>query len=50
MAGTETTSSTVGFTLRYLIKYPQVQEKVRKELHTVIGKEKFPCMEDIPEY
>jgi cytochrome P450 len=49
-AGTETTASTVGFALRYLIKYPEIQDKVREELHRVIGKERPPSMEDVPEY
>lgn len=48
LAGTETTASTVGFTLRYLIKYPEIQEKVRQEIHRVVGKERLPSMDDMP--
>ena len=48
IAGTETTASTVGFTLRYLIKYPEIQEKARQEIYSVVGKERLPSSEDMP--
>jgi cytochrome P450 family 2 subfamily J len=48
LAGTETTASTIGFTLRYMIKFPEIQQKVREELHRVVGKERLPSMEDMP--
>jgi cytochrome P450 len=48
IAGTETTASTVGFALRYLIKYPEIQEKARQEIYSVVGKERLPSMEDMP--
>jgi len=46
LAGTETTASTIGFTLRYLVKYPDIQEKVRREIFKVIGTNRLPLMED----
>jgi len=50
LAGTETTASTIGFALRYLIKDPQIQDKAREELHRVIGKDRLPSTKDVPEY
>ncbi|XP_065336675.1 methyl farnesoate epoxidase-like, partial [Cloeon dipterum] len=47
LAGTETTASTIGFTLRYLIKYPHIQEKVRQEIFEVVGKHRAISMEDM---
>jgi methyl farnesoate epoxidase / farnesoate epoxidase len=47
-ASSETTASAVGFTLRYMIKFPEIQEKVRQEIHTVVGKERLPSNEDMP--
>jgi cytochrome P450 len=48
LAGTETTASTVGFTLRYMIKFPEIQQKVREEIYRVVGKERMPSTEDMP--
>ncbi|XP_065335068.1 methyl farnesoate epoxidase-like [Cloeon dipterum] len=48
LAGTETTASTTTFTLRYLIKYPEIQEKVRNEIYQVVGKDRLPSTEDMP--
>ncbi|KAM6987522.1 LOW QUALITY PROTEIN: cytochrome P450 2Y3 [Tautogolabrus adspersus] len=46
LAGTETTSSTMRFSLNVLIKYPKIQEDMQQEIDTVIGQERSPCMED----
>ncbi|GBP32874.1 Probable cytochrome P450 313a1 [Eumeta japonica] len=37
-AGTDTSAVALGFTLTLLAKYPDVQEKVYRELHDVVGK------------
>jgi cytochrome P450 len=47
LASSETTASTVGFTLRYLLKFPEIQQKVREEIHRVVGKERLPSTEDM---
>ncbi|KAK7888831.1 hypothetical protein WMY93_024391 [Mugilogobius chulae] len=46
LAGTETTSTTLQWTLIYLIKHPEVQEKVQAEIDRVIGQNRLPTMAD----
>ncbi|XP_053577618.1 cytochrome P450 2G1 [Bombina bombina] len=45
-AGQESTSSTLGYGLLILMKYPHIKEKVQAEIETVIGRSRRPCMED----
>ena len=38
-AGTETTTSTLRWALVYMVRQPEVQQKVQQEIDDVIGKE-----------
>ncbi|XP_078097217.1 uncharacterized protein LOC144511115 [Mustelus asterias] len=46
LAGTETTSTTMRWTLQILAKYPQIQEKIQQEIEEVIGSSRCPAIED----
>ncbi|XP_062280781.1 cytochrome P450 2J4-like [Scomber scombrus] len=48
LAGTETTSTTLQWALIYLIKNPDIQEKVQAEIDSVIGQIRQPTMADRP--
>ena len=37
-AGTETTTSTIRWILFYLIRHPEIQKKVHREIERVVGK------------
>nr|XP_060638762.1 cytochrome P450 2C11-like isoform X1 [Anolis sagrei ordinatus] len=47
-AGTETTSTTLRFTLMLLVGHPSVQAKIQEEIDRVIGRERMPSMKDRP--
>ena len=46
IAGTETTSTTILWTLLLFLHHPQVQEKCWKEVNEVIGSNREPVMGD----
>ncbi|PSN30193.1 Methyl farnesoate epoxidase [Blattella germanica] len=47
---TETTTSSIEFSLMYMILYPEVQKAVQKELDAVVGQNRRPTLEDRPKY
>ncbi|NXG44563.1 CP2J2 protein, partial [Psilopogon haemacephalus] len=46
LAGTETTATTLRWALLYMVVYPDIQEKVQKELDAVLGRSHLICYED----
>ena len=45
-AGTETTTSTLKWSLTYMATYPDVQKRVQAELDEVVGRDRMPCLAD----
>ncbi|XP_066534686.1 cytochrome P450 2M1-like [Hoplias malabaricus] len=45
-AGTETTSSTIRHSLLLMMKHPDVQERVQKEIDEVVGSDRCPSIAD----
>nr|XP_051685722.1 cytochrome P450 2B4-like [Oryctolagus cuniculus] len=45
-AGTETTSTTLRYGFLLMLKYPQVTERVQKEIEQVIGSHRPPALDD----
>ncbi|KAM4690412.1 cytochrome P450 2B19-like [Rhinophrynus dorsalis] len=46
VAGTETTANTLQFCLLVMIKYPHIQDRIQKEIDTVIGPHRLPGVAD----
>ncbi|KAG5269559.1 hypothetical protein AALO_G00203380 [Alosa alosa] len=46
MAGTESTSNTIRYGLMLLIKYPDIQEHMQKEIDGLLGQQGVPRMEE----
>ncbi|XP_072014922.1 cytochrome P450 2G1-like [Amphiura filiformis] len=45
-AGTETTSTTLRWGTQYLVRYPKVQDRIHREIDTVVGCNKLPKLDD----
>ncbi|XP_073974032.1 probable cytochrome P450 303a1 [Rhodnius prolixus] len=48
MAGSETTTKSLGFGFLYMLLYPEVQVKAREELDRVVGRNRMPNLNDRP--
>lgn len=46
IAGSETTSKTLGFSILNLVRDQEVQRKMQEEIDTVVGRERLPKLED----
>uniref|UniRef100_A0A3Q3VQ39 Uncharacterized protein n=1 Tax=Mola mola TaxID=94237 RepID=A0A3Q3VQ39_MOLML len=46
VAGSETTATTLRWAFLYMVKYPEIQEKVQAEIDTVIGQSRQLSMDD----
>ncbi|XP_049962656.1 methyl farnesoate epoxidase-like [Schistocerca serialis cubense] len=46
MAGSETTSNTLSFAILYMMRYPEIQQKVQAELDSVVGRTRLPSLAD----
>lgn len=48
MAGSETTTKSLGFCFLYLLLYPDVQHRAQAEIDAVVGRERLPSLSDRP--
>lgn len=46
MAGSETTSKSLGFGFMYLLRHPEVQRKAQEEIDAVVGRDRLPTLDD----
>ncbi|CAF1193935.1 unnamed protein product [Rotaria sp. Silwood1] len=46
VAGTETVSNTLNWTIFYIVSHSYVQEKIHEEIDRIIGKDRPPCDKD----
>jgi cytochrome P450 len=50
MAGSETTSNTLGFAVVYMIEFPEIQKKVQNEMDDIVGRNRWPTLQDRIKY
>ncbi|CAG0896003.1 unnamed protein product [Darwinula stevensoni] len=50
IAGSETTSSAVRWFVLFLLRHPNMQEKIQSEVDRVVGKERIPSLDDRNQY
>ncbi|KDR10510.1 probable cytochrome P450 303a1 isoform X2 [Zootermopsis nevadensis] len=48
MAGSETTTKSLGFCFLYLLLYPEVQQRAQAEIDAVVGRGRLPTLNDRP--
>nr|ARE68678.1 methyl farnesoate epoxidase [Epicauta chinensis] len=46
MAGSETTSNTLGYSVIYMLQYPEVQKRVQLEMDEIVGRNRWPTLQD----
>ena len=46
VAGSETSSSTLSHGILFMIRHPEIQERVRDEVHQVVGTDRQPTLAD----
>ena len=46
VAGTETVSSTLNWTIFYIVAHPHVQENIHQDIDRFIGRDRHPCNKD----
>ena len=49
VGGSETTSNTLNWALYYLAQNPELQQRAVDEILAVVGKDRFPSLEDKPQ-
>ena len=48
VAGSETTTKTIGFAFLHLVREQDVQAKIQAEIDSVVGQSRLPCLSDRP--
>ncbi|XP_072014942.1 cytochrome P450 2U1-like [Amphiura filiformis] len=48
LAGSDTTSNTLRWGTQYLVRYPKVQDRIHREIDTVVGRNRLPKLADKP--
>ncbi|XP_072043720.1 cytochrome P450 2J6-like [Amphiura filiformis] len=46
LAGTDTTGTTLNWTIFYMLLYPDIQERVQEEIDNVVGRNRLPILSD----